>query len=102
MPMRVKFQHNDSRRELFPVWNQFTHDHRPITVNRAFHAFSRGELMEFPESLSPSDRKIQLVLHWLAGACGRLVDRWFPEEAKLQHFALAQAPGPTLQKADGL
>ena len=48
--------------------------------------------MEFPESLSPSERKFQSVLHWLAEACGRLVARWFPEEAKLQHFALAQAP----------
>lgn len=96
MPTRVRYQH-PGRRELFPVWNQFTHAPRPVTVNRVFHAFSRGEFMEFPESLSPSERRIQTAIQWLVEAWFRLLTRVFAGEIRTQNLTVAQLPEPRLE-----
>jgi hypothetical protein len=97
--MRFRY-HDNRRRELFPIWNQFTHAPRPITVNRAFHAFSRGELLDFPEPLSPWERKIRLGVDRLAWAYVRLITRWLAGETRMQDFTIAQLPRPEIQKAE--
>src|SRR5262249_19312727 len=73
--MRIRFLHN-GRRNLFSVWNEYSHSPRPVLVNRAFHAFARGEAMDFPNQFTRSQRLIGWAVDKAAEGCSWLLIRW--------------------------
>jgi hypothetical protein len=80
--MRIKF-HYYGRKELFSMRNDYSHSPRPVVVNRAFHAFARGETMDFPDLYSPCQRRTEWVIDKLARACFSLLTRWLEAEEAL-------------------
>lgn len=85
--MHISYQHK-RRRELFPMWNDFTHAPRPITVNKAFHVCSRVESVQFPTSPVIWERRMFSGVYSLAQACRRGWKRWLQS-----HYAASALPG---------
>jgi hypothetical protein len=56
--------------------------------------------MEFPDPLSPWERRIETAIQWLLGACVRLFTRLFARESRTQNLTVAQVPEPKLQNAE--
>jgi len=84
--MRITFKHK-GRRELFSVGTEYSHSPRPVGVNRGFHAFARGETMDFPDFFSPWQRRTGWAVDKLATGYSSLLISWLDGESTLEGLA---------------
>jgi hypothetical protein len=65
------------------MFHEHTHSARQVVVTRSFHAFGRGETMDFPDFVSPWERGIARSIDEMVRSFVALLSRWLAEKSTI-------------------